>query len=309
MVLDPPKFARSRRALDDALRAYHWLNRLAVELLDPGGILVTCSCSGHVSREDFRMMLLGVAQQTGRDIQILQEARGGARSSRGRHLPGGRLLEVFRLPPREIARELVRGVGHFDRSVHGRLRGRRGRRRQSRQSHPRAHLPTRLPFRTVPVYDALCSAGWPGRGCRAAWPATTAWRRSACSVSSAARCSGTPAAATPAAAAAIPTARTHALDPLAGHQHGRLGRRRELGLAARLDLDALRGDRAGGGDDDDARHPLRRTARAAMGTLGRNGRRRRAAADRLQPLVSYSTARPAPPSNTFSARANCRCRC
>ena len=54
IVLDPPKFARSRRALDDALRAYHWLNRLAVELLDPGGILVTCSCSGHVGREDFR---------------------------------------------------------------------------------------------------------------------------------------------------------------------------------------------------------------------------------------------------------------
>ena len=73
VVLDPPKFARSRRALDDALRAYHWLNRLAVELLEPGGILVTCSCSGHVTREDFRMMLLGVAQQTRRDIQILQE--------------------------------------------------------------------------------------------------------------------------------------------------------------------------------------------------------------------------------------------
>ncbi len=73
VVLDPPKFARSRRAVDEALRAYHWLNRLAVELLTPGGILVTCSCSGHVTREDFQMMLLGVAQQTGRDIQILDE--------------------------------------------------------------------------------------------------------------------------------------------------------------------------------------------------------------------------------------------
>ena len=73
VVLDPPKFARSRRAVDEALRAYHWLNRLAVELLTPGGILVTCSCSGHVTREDFQMMLLGVAKQTGRDIQILDE--------------------------------------------------------------------------------------------------------------------------------------------------------------------------------------------------------------------------------------------
>jgi 23S rRNA (cytosine1962-C5)-methyltransferase len=42
-------------------------------LLEPGGILVTCSCSGAVSREDFLYMLVGVAQQTGRDIQILEQ--------------------------------------------------------------------------------------------------------------------------------------------------------------------------------------------------------------------------------------------
>jgi 23S rRNA (cytosine1962-C5)-methyltransferase len=73
VVLDPPKFARSRRAVDEALRAYHWLNRLAVGLLEPGGILVTCSCSGHVTREDFLYMLVGVAQHTGREIQILEQ--------------------------------------------------------------------------------------------------------------------------------------------------------------------------------------------------------------------------------------------
>ena len=77
VVLDPPKFARSRAAVDEALRAYHWLNRLAVALLPPGGILVTCSCSGHVSREDFLMMLLGVAEQTRRDVQVLDQ-RGAA---------------------------------------------------------------------------------------------------------------------------------------------------------------------------------------------------------------------------------------
>lgn len=77
VVLDPPKFARSRRSVDDALRAYHRLNRLAVDVLDPGGILVTCSCSGHVSREDFLYMLLGVAEQTGRQLQVL-EMRGAA---------------------------------------------------------------------------------------------------------------------------------------------------------------------------------------------------------------------------------------
>ena len=73
VVLDPPKFARNRGAVAEALRAYHWLNRLGVSLLEPGGILVTCSCSGHVTREDFLYMLVGVAQQTGRDIQVLAQ--------------------------------------------------------------------------------------------------------------------------------------------------------------------------------------------------------------------------------------------
>jgi 23S rRNA (cytosine1962-C5)-methyltransferase len=73
VILDPPKFARSRGAVDEALRAYHWLNRLGVSLLEPGGILVTCSCSGHVTREDFLYMLVGVAQQTHREIQILDQ--------------------------------------------------------------------------------------------------------------------------------------------------------------------------------------------------------------------------------------------
>jgi 23S rRNA (cytosine1962-C5)-methyltransferase len=77
VILDPPKFARSRSSVEDALRAYHRLNRQAIDVLEPGGILVTCSCSGHVSREDFYFMLLGAAEQSGRDIQVL-ESRGAA---------------------------------------------------------------------------------------------------------------------------------------------------------------------------------------------------------------------------------------
>ncbi|MCE9545793.1 MAG: class I SAM-dependent rRNA methyltransferase [Planctomycetia bacterium] len=73
VVLDPPRFARGRTGLDEALRAYHRLNRLAVDLLEPGGILITCSCSGSVSREDFFSMLFGVAQKTRREIQILEQ--------------------------------------------------------------------------------------------------------------------------------------------------------------------------------------------------------------------------------------------
>ena len=53
------------------------MNRQGVDLLEPGGILVTCSCSGVVSRDDFLMMLSGVAQRSGRSISIL-ECRGAA---------------------------------------------------------------------------------------------------------------------------------------------------------------------------------------------------------------------------------------
>lgn len=77
VVLDPPKFARSRASASDALRAYHRINRLAVELLEPGGTLVTCSCSGAISREDFMMMLSGVAERSNRMLQLL-ECRGAA---------------------------------------------------------------------------------------------------------------------------------------------------------------------------------------------------------------------------------------
>lgn len=77
VVLDPPKFARRRQAVEEALRAYHKLNLLALSVLEPGGILVTCSCSGHVTREDFLHVLAEVAERGGRDIQVLEQ-RGAA---------------------------------------------------------------------------------------------------------------------------------------------------------------------------------------------------------------------------------------
>ena len=77
VILDPPKFARSRANRDEALRGYHTLNRLGIPLVKPEGFLVTCSCSGAVCREDFRDMLLGAASQAGREIRILEQ-RGAA---------------------------------------------------------------------------------------------------------------------------------------------------------------------------------------------------------------------------------------
>ncbi len=77
IVLDPPRFAGSRHQIDSALRAYHRLNASAVDLLPPGGVLVTCSCSGRVSRSDFLNMLLDVGRRRRRDLVML-ENRGPA---------------------------------------------------------------------------------------------------------------------------------------------------------------------------------------------------------------------------------------
>lgn len=54
VVLDPPAFAKSRKTIEQALAGYHKLARLGLRVLAPGGTLVTCSCSGLVSLEDFR---------------------------------------------------------------------------------------------------------------------------------------------------------------------------------------------------------------------------------------------------------------
>ncbi len=75
VVLDPPRFAGSRHQIDRALRAYGRLNSLAVDLLSPGGVLVTCSCSGRVSRADFLNMLVEVGKRRHRDL-IVMEQRG-----------------------------------------------------------------------------------------------------------------------------------------------------------------------------------------------------------------------------------------
>ena len=69
IVLDPPKLARSRSQLDSALRTYKDANLLALKLLRPKGQLFTFSCSGAVSRDDFRGMVQHAAADAGRDVQ------------------------------------------------------------------------------------------------------------------------------------------------------------------------------------------------------------------------------------------------
>jgi 23S rRNA (cytosine1962-C5)-methyltransferase len=78
VVLDPPAFAKSKRDLDAALRGYKELNLRALKMLRPGGILVTCSCSYHVSQPDFLGMLASAALDAHRDLRLL-EVRGQAK--------------------------------------------------------------------------------------------------------------------------------------------------------------------------------------------------------------------------------------
>jgi 23S rRNA (cytosine1962-C5)-methyltransferase len=75
IVLDPPAFAKTKRALPTALRGYKELNLRGLKMLEPGGILVSCSCSHHVSQDDFLSMLAEAARDAHRRIRLL-EVRG-----------------------------------------------------------------------------------------------------------------------------------------------------------------------------------------------------------------------------------------
>lgn len=77
IVLDPPAFAKSRRAVEGALRGYKELNLRALKMLRSGGVLVTCSCSQHISGADFTATVASAAADAGRRVRLL-ERRGAA---------------------------------------------------------------------------------------------------------------------------------------------------------------------------------------------------------------------------------------
>ena len=72
IVLDPPAFAKSRRAVEGALRGYKELNLRALRLLAPGGTLITNSCSHHISMEEFTAVVAAAASDARRKVQLLQ---------------------------------------------------------------------------------------------------------------------------------------------------------------------------------------------------------------------------------------------
>jgi 23S rRNA (cytosine1962-C5)-methyltransferase len=72
IVLDPPAFAKSRRAVDDAARGYKDINFRALRLLDSGGVLVTCSCSHHMSEGAFYEVIAQAALDAGKTLRVLE---------------------------------------------------------------------------------------------------------------------------------------------------------------------------------------------------------------------------------------------
>jgi 23S rRNA (cytosine1962-C5)-methyltransferase len=72
VVLDPPAFAKTQAARSQALKAYRRLNMLAMQVLRPGGILLSCSCSGVIGMDDLLGTLSQVAQRLSRPVQVLE---------------------------------------------------------------------------------------------------------------------------------------------------------------------------------------------------------------------------------------------
>ena len=77
IVLDPPAFAKSKRAVEGALRGYKELNLRALQMLRPGGLLVTCSCSHHVQLAEFEAVVASAAADAHRRVR-LHDRRGAA---------------------------------------------------------------------------------------------------------------------------------------------------------------------------------------------------------------------------------------
>jgi 23S rRNA (cytosine1962-C5)-methyltransferase len=93
IILDPPKFAQSKQQVDRALRGYKDINLLALQLIKPGGILATFSCSGLVSADLFQKVIFGASIDAGRAVQILEWRRQAADHPSALTFPEGEYLK------------------------------------------------------------------------------------------------------------------------------------------------------------------------------------------------------------------------
>jgi 23S rRNA (cytosine1962-C5)-methyltransferase len=95
IVLDPPAFAKHLNVVKNALQGYKRINAKAIEMIAPGGILFTFSCSQVVSREAFRTMLFSAAARSGRNVRILHQLNQPADHPVSIFHPEGEYLKGF----------------------------------------------------------------------------------------------------------------------------------------------------------------------------------------------------------------------
>jgi 23S rRNA (cytosine1962-C5)-methyltransferase len=95
VVLDPSKQTRDREEIEFALKKYLDMNRLALQAVTPGGLLLTCSCTGLVSEEAFLDTLRRAAWQASRTVQVLRVAGAAADHPFLIHVPEGRYLKAI----------------------------------------------------------------------------------------------------------------------------------------------------------------------------------------------------------------------
>ena len=94
VVLDPPKLARDVEDLPKARRTYHDMNGMAMKAVEPGGLLLSCSCSGRISEEEFLGILRAAAQTVGRTLQIYRVTGAGPDHPVSSLYPEGRYLKA-----------------------------------------------------------------------------------------------------------------------------------------------------------------------------------------------------------------------
>ena len=94
VVLDPAKLTRDREQVMTALKKYNEMNKLAMSVVKPGGVLLTCSCTGLVSEEEFLDMIRRAAYFAGRTVQILKVAGAGGDHPFLAHVKESRYLKA-----------------------------------------------------------------------------------------------------------------------------------------------------------------------------------------------------------------------
>lgn len=94
LILDPPKLARDEEDLPKARRTYHDMNALSLKAVSPGGLMLSCSCSGRIGEDEFLQILRGAAQTAGRTLQIIWVGGAGPDHPVSSLYPEGRYLKA-----------------------------------------------------------------------------------------------------------------------------------------------------------------------------------------------------------------------